>query len=71
NGLSCDNWATNTTEPSLVNQTYVREREDFLRFLDKEHIENVVFITSDALFAVNIRVEEDFDGDGDNLFSMN
>jgi len=38
-----------------------------LRHLDKNNINNVVFITTDIHFAGQIRYENDFDGDGDTL----
>jgi len=66
-GLGCDNWATNTSDTSIVNQTYIRERVEFLKLLDKENIKNVVFIATDVHFAANVHVEQDFDGDGDML----
>jgi alkaline phosphatase D len=66
-GLGCDNWATNTTDTKVVNQTYIRERQEFLRYLDKENIKNVIIIATDVHFAANLRIEQDFDGDGDML----
>jgi PhoD-like phosphatase len=63
-GLGCDNWATNSTSN---NETFVRERASFLKFLDDNNIKNVVFVATDVHFAANVRVVQDFNGDGDNL----
>lgn len=60
----CNNWATNS---SLNQLTFTRERSQFLRFLDEHNIKNVIFITTDVHFAGTVKVEQDFDGDGDKL----
>jgi alkaline phosphatase D len=60
----CNNWATNS---SLNQLTFTRERNQFLRFLDQNNIKNVIFITTDVHFAGTVKVEQDFDGDGDKL----
>lgn len=58
---NCDNWATN----NKTKQTFVKERNEFLTFLDKNNIKNVVFIATDVHFAGTVRVDQDFDKDGD------
>jgi alkaline phosphatase D len=57
----CDNWATN----NKTNETFVKERNQFLKFLDENDIKNVVFIATDIHFAGTVKVIQDFDGDGD------
>ncbi len=61
--LGCDNWATdgNTT------LNFVNERNGFLKFLDDNRIDNVVFITTDVHFPANIVLSQDFNSDGNNL----
>jgi alkaline phosphatase D len=59
----CDNWATSGD----TNNTFVRERNAFLKFLDEHNIKNIVFIATDVHFAGTVKVNQDFDGDGDNL----
>ena len=61
--LGCDNWATdgNTT------LNFVNERNGFLKFLDDNKINNVVFITTDVHFPANIALNQDFNNDGHNL----
>ena len=46
--LGCDNWATNI---STYQKTFVRERSNFLKYLDDHNIKNVVFITTDVTFS--------------------
>lgn len=60
---SCDNWATT----GATNNTFVRERNAFLKFLDEHNIKNIVFIATDVHFAGTVNVTQDFDGDGDAL----
>lgn len=57
----CDNWATT----NKTNKTFVKERNEFLKFLDKNDVKNVVFIATDVHFAGTIEVRQDFDKDGD------
>jgi len=59
----CDNWATdgNTT------LNFVNERNGFLKFLDDNKVDNVVFITTDVHFPANIVLNQDFNNDGHNL----
>jgi alkaline phosphatase D len=57
----CDGWATN----NKTNETFVKERNQFIKFLDENDIENIVFITTDVHFAGTVNVTQDFDGDGD------
>ena len=61
--LGCDNWATdgNTT------LNFVNERNGFLKLLDDNRIDNVVFITTDVHFPANIVLNQDFNSDGHNL----
>jgi len=61
--VGCDNWATdgNTTF------NFVNERNGFLKFLDDNKINNVVFITTDVHFPANIVLNQDFNNDGHNL----
>ena len=62
--LGCDSWATNS---SAFKKTFVRERNDLLKFLDDNNIKNVVFITTDVHFPANIIVDEDPNNDGDRI----
>jgi len=64
--LGCDNWATNGTS-STFKKTFTRERSDFIRFLDDHNIKNVVVVTTDVHFPINILVEDDPNHDGDKL----
>lgn len=59
----CDNWATN----NKTNETFVKERNEFLKFLDKYNIKNVIFIAGDVHFAGTVNVTQDFDEDGDTF----
>jgi len=59
----CDNWATDGS----TNKTFTSERSEFLKFLDEKNIKNIVFITTDVHFPANIMVNQDFNGDKDNL----
>jgi alkaline phosphatase D len=59
----CDSWATDGT----TNKTFTSERSEFLKFLDDNNINNIVFVTTDVHFPANIKVDEDFNGDGDKL----
>jgi alkaline phosphatase D len=43
------------------------EMLQLLRFLDRQNVENVVFVTTDVHFAMLLRYAFDFDGDGDAL----
>jgi alkaline phosphatase D len=63
-GLGCDNWATNS---STYPKTFVRERSEFLKYLDDKNIKNVIFITTDVHFPAVIKVDEDPNGDKDRL----
>ena len=64
NKLGCDNWATNS---STYNRTFVREREQFLNFLDNKNITNVFFIATNVHFAANVKYEDNPNNDKDNL----
>jgi phosphodiesterase/alkaline phosphatase D-like protein len=64
NKLGRDNWATNS---STYNKTFVREREQFLNFLDNKNITNVVFIATDVHFAAKVKYEDNPNNDKDNL----
>jgi alkaline phosphatase D len=64
NQLGCDSWATNS---SAFTKTFVRERNDLLKFLDDNNIKNVVFITTDVHFPANIIVDQDPNNDGDRI----
>jgi alkaline phosphatase D len=64
--LGCDNWATNGTSATFK-ETFTRERSDFLRFLDDHNIKNLVVVTTDVHFPINILVEDDPNHDGDKL----
>ncbi len=59
----CDSWATDGT----TNKTFTSERSDLLKFLDDNNIKNIVFVTTDVHFPANIKVDEDFNADGDKL----
>ncbi len=64
NQLGCDSWATNS---SAFKKTFVRERNDLLKFLDDNNIKNVVFITTDVHFPANVIVDQDQNNDGDKM----
>jgi alkaline phosphatase D len=64
NQLGCDSWATNS---SAFKKTFVRERNDLLKFLDDNNIKNVIFITTDVHFPANIIVDQDPNNDGDRI----
>lgn len=59
----CDNWATSYNN----NKTFVRERSEFLNFLDNHNIKNVIFLATDVHFAANVKVDEDPNHDGNRL----
>lgn len=63
NTSRCDNWATDNKSIA----TFTKERDDFMSYLDKHDIKNVIFIVTDIHYAANIIVNHDFDGDGDGL----
>lgn len=63
NTTRCDNWATDNKTSS----TFTREREDFMSYLDKNDLKNVVFITTDVHYPSIVFVDHDFDGDGEAL----
>ena len=46
---------------------FERELLDLLGFLDKANVANIVFISTDVHFAAQLRYEQDFNDDGDNL----
>jgi alkaline phosphatase D len=46
----CDNWATD----GKSNLSFAKERDDFMKFLDDHSIKNVLFVTTDVHFPVNI-----------------
>ncbi len=50
-----------------TNKTFTSERSEFLKFLDEKNIKNIVFVTTDVHFPANIMVNQDFNGDRDNL----
>ena len=60
----CNSWAVNKPNNNL---TFAKERAQFLKFLDDNNINNVIFITTDVHFAGTVRVENDFNGDEDKL----
>jgi alkaline phosphatase D len=62
-GNGCDNWATSYD----TNKTFVRERSEFLNFLDNYNIKNVIFLATDVHFAANVKVDEDPNHDGNRL----
>jgi alkaline phosphatase D len=62
-GKSCDNWATTGT----TDKTFVRERNAFLEFLDKQNLKNIIFVATDVHFAGTVKVTQDFDSDGDTF----
>ena len=64
NQLGCDSWATNS---SAFKKTFVRERNDLLKYLDDNNIKNVVFITTDVHFPANVIVNQDPNNDGDRI----
>lgn len=45
-----------------------KERNQFLEFLDDNHIKNVVFVTTDVQFPANILLDQDFNNDGQKVF---
>lgn len=58
----------NGTSPDFSQLTgFERELIDLLTFLDRENIDNVVFLVTDVHFAMSLRYDMDFDGDGDTL----
>jgi alkaline phosphatase D len=59
----CNNWATN----NKTDKTFTRERNEFLKFLDDENIENVIFVVTDAHYAANILIDQDMNGDDDRI----
>jgi len=63
NKTICDTWATNNKS----NATFTRERDDFMRYLDKHDLKNVIFITTDVHYSANVLVDDDFDEDGNKL----
>jgi alkaline phosphatase D len=63
NDNGCNNWATNNN----TDKTFTRERNEFMEFLDAKNIKNVIFVVTDAHYAANIFINQDFDRDGDNL----
>jgi alkaline phosphatase D len=63
NKSRCDNWATDNKSSS----TFTRERDDFMSYLDKHNLKNVIFITTDVHYPAIISVDHDFDGDGEAL----
>ena len=65
NKSRCDNWATDNKSAK-----HFRERNDFLSYLDKLDLKNVVFITTDVHYPAIVLVEHDFDGDGEVLAFM-
>ena len=46
---------------------FEHELLDWLTFLDRENIDNVVVVVTDVHFAANLRYDLDLDGDGDRL----
>ncbi|HYF98713.1 MAG TPA: alkaline phosphatase D family protein [Candidatus Saccharimonadales bacterium] len=63
NKSRCDNWATDNKSIA----TFTKERNDFMNYLDKNDIRNVIFIVTDVHHPANVLVDHDFDGDGDRL----
>ncbi len=63
NQSRCDNWATDNKSKA----TFTKERTDFMSYLDKSNIKNVIFIVTDVHHPANVLVDHDFDGDGDKL----
>ncbi len=60
----CNSWAVNKPNNNL---TFANERTQFLKFLDDNNRNNVIFITTDVHFAGTVRVENDFNNDTDKL----
>lgn len=59
----CDNWATDGS----TNKTFTRERSELFKFLDDNHIKNVIFVSTDVHLPAIIQIGEDPNRDGDQL----
>lgn len=56
------------TDPDYSARTgFERELTELLNHLDRENVENVVFVATDVHFATSLRYDVDVDGDGDEL----
>lgn len=62
-----DAFANGNTGDFSQRTGFERELADFLTFLDRENIDNVVFVVTDVHFAMSLRYAIDLDGDGDLL----
>lgn len=60
----CNSWAVNNPNNNL---TFAKERAQFLKFLDDNNLNNIIFLTTDVHFAGTVKVENDFNSDGDKL----
>lgn len=62
-----DAFANGSSDDFSKRTGFESELIDLLVFLDRENIENVVFLATDVHFAMELRYEIDADGDGDLL----
>jgi alkaline phosphatase D len=63
--LGRDGWANgNETSNYSYYTGFERELTDLLRFIDEQHMKNIVFITTDVHFPAFIRYNFDLDNDG-------
>jgi len=62
-----DAWANGTSPDFSASTGFERELGNLLSFLDRNDVDNVVFVTTDVHFAESIKYSTDADGDGDDL----
>ena len=62
-----DAWANGTSPDFSASTGFERELGNLLGFLDRNDVDNVVFVTTDVHFAESIKYSTDADGDGDDL----
>jgi alkaline phosphatase D len=63
-----DSWANQPTESEEAAKTgFEYELNELLKFIDENHIQNVVFMATDVHFAQITKFDKDVNGDGQNL----
>lgn len=62
-----DAFADGTDRDYSARTGFERELTELLEHLDRENVENVVFVATDVHFATSLRYQIDVDGDGDEL----
>ena len=62
-----DAFADGTDADYSARTGFERELTELLMHLDRENVENIVFVTTDVHFATSLRYQTDVDGDGDRL----